>query len=104
MADEPIELEIPEGVQDAEQAVEVFRAWVADGALHVIFDPETFGPNVSEWGRLLADASQHIASAVAQQGHLDQHQALTAIHQAYDRGLLEHNTTRSGSVKGRTSH
>ena len=104
MAEDPVELEIPEGVGDAEQAVEVFSAWVADGALHVIFDPETFGPNVSEWGRLLADASQHIAAAVAMQGHLSQHEALSAIHEAYDRGLLEHKNTRSGKLKGRTSH
>jgi hypothetical protein len=104
MADDPVELEIPEGVEDAEQAVEVFRAWVADGSLHVVFDPDTFGANIGEWGRLLADASHHIARAVAMQGHLSEHEALSAIHEAYDRGLLEHKTTRQGRIKGGTTH
>lgn len=100
----PVELEIPEGVHEADAAVEVMRTWIADGALHLIFDPATFGPNVSEWGRLLADVSHHLSRAVAMQGELSQHEALAAIHEAYDRGMLEHVNTRSGKLKGRVSH
>lgn len=34
------ELDLPEGVHDAEGADEILRAWTADGRLHVVFDPE----------------------------------------------------------------
>jgi len=73
------ELEIPEGVEAAEQAIEVFRAWIADGRLHVTFDPSTFSDRPSEWGRLLADAAQHIAHACALEGEDDPEIALKQI-------------------------
>ena len=105
MPDEPLqELEVPEGVLDAEQAVEVLRAWIADGALHVIFEPGSFGQDVSEWGRLLSEVSHHIASGVALEGHLSQNEALTAIHEAYERGVLEPTGTRTGQVKRKVQH
>jgi uncharacterized protein DUF5076 len=105
MPDEPLqELEVPEGVLDAEHAVEVLRAWIADGALHVIFEPGSFGQDVSEWGRLLSEVSHHIASGVALEGHLSQNEALTAIHEAYERGVLEPTGTRTGQVKRKVQH
>jgi uncharacterized protein DUF5076 len=105
MTDEPLqELEVPEGVLDAEHAVEVLRAWVADGALHVIFEPGTFGHDVSEWGRLLSEISQHIASAAALEGQLSENEALTAIHEAYERGVLSPTGTRTGQIKRKVQH
>ncbi len=105
MTDQPLnELEIPDGVHTADSAIEVMRAWVADGALHVIFDPETFGPEVGEWGRLLSDIGQHIAHAVALNGELSEREALTVIHEAFERGVLADSLSRSGRIKGRTSH
>ena len=32
--DLPEELDLPDGVVEADEAIEVLRAWVADGALH----------------------------------------------------------------------
>ena len=105
MTNEPLqELEVPEGVLDAEHAVEVLRAWIADGALHVIFEPGSFGQDVSEWGRLLSEVSHHIASGVALEGHLSQNEALTVIHEAYERGVLEPTGTRTGQVKRKVQH
>ena len=106
MTAEPLnELDIPDGVHAAENAVEVMRAWVADGALHVIFDPETFGSDTREWGRLLSDVSHHIARAVALSSDLSELEALTVIHEAYERGMLaEGVAARSGHIKGRRQH
>jgi len=102
---QPTELDVPEGVFGAEQAVEVFRAWIADGALHVVFDPETFRHDVSEWGRLLADISHHIANAVAADGQLPANSAIVSIRAAFERGIGEAVTAeRSGRIKGRTKH
>ena len=99
------ELELPDGVHDAKRADEILRAWVADGGLHVVFNPETFSHDVSEWGRMLGDIAQHIASAVELDGQMPKEQALALIAEALARGVS--NTaapSRSGHIKGRVSH
>lgn len=98
------ELELPDGVHEADEAVEVIRAWVADGALHVIFDPETFREEVSEWGRLLSDVVHHISHAVELDGQMSRHEALSQIHAAFDQGLSTNAVTMQGRIKGRTEH
>lgn len=98
------ELDIPDGVRDAEDAVEVVRAWVADGALHVIFDPETFRHDVSEWGRLLGDVAQHIANAVELDGQMSRSDALSEIQDAINLSVRTNAVTLEGKIKGRTEH
>ncbi|MBU1209791.1 MAG: DUF5076 domain-containing protein [Alphaproteobacteria bacterium] len=100
----PEELELPDGVVGAEQAVEVLRAWVADGALHVIFDPETFRDDVSEWGRLLSDVAQHVANAVEMDGQMTRGEALSKIHEAFDLNMQTSEAAMLGRIKGRTEH
>ena len=61
----PVELDPPAEALDAMSSVEILRAWIADGRLHVTFDAETFAHDVGEWGRMLADISHHVARGVA---------------------------------------
>ena len=98
------ELEIPDGVHDADMAIEVLRAWIADGALHVIFDPDTFADDFREWGRLLSEISHHVAEAAALEGHLSRDEALSAIAEGFEEGLSSPATPRDGQIKGRTTH
>ncbi|MEM1371082.1 MAG: DUF5076 domain-containing protein [Pseudomonadota bacterium] len=98
------ELDVPDGVRDASDAVEVMRTWVADGALHVIFDPETFRQDVSEWGRLLGDVAQHISNAVELDGQMSREEALSQIRAAIDQSLQANAVTMEGRIKGRTEH
>jgi len=102
------EIEIPEGVHDAEQAIEVFRTWIADGALHVTFNPDTFGPEIGEWGRLMSDCVQHIAAGIAMNGIVERQEALKAITTAFDRGMKEAMSeashVRAGKIKRGTKH
>ena len=98
------ELDIPDGIIDAEDAVEIMRTWVADGTLCVIFDPETFRHDVSEWGRLLADVAHHLAHAVELDGQMASGEAISKIKQAFDRGLDEQSGMLAGTIKGRTTH
>ncbi|MCH9809448.1 MAG: DUF5076 domain-containing protein [Alphaproteobacteria bacterium] len=100
----PEELELPEGVVDADQAIEVLRAWVADGSLHVIFDPETFRHDVSEWGRLLADIAHHVSHAVELDGQMDRASALAHIQQAFEVNIEASDVAATGKIKGRTEH
>jgi hypothetical protein len=107
MADEtnePAELDPPEGIQGAEEAVEVLRAWIADGSLHVTFDPETFSHDVSEWGRLLSDIAVHVANAISLDGQMSFAEALTAVHEAYDKGVSEQYPEVTGKIIGRATH
>lgn len=103
-ADALSELDPPEGIQGAEEAVEVLRAWIADGSLHVTFDPETFSHDVSEWGRLLSDIAVHVANAVALDGQMTFQEALTAVHEAYDQGITEQHPEVTGKIIGRSTH
>ncbi|MFN3869813.1 MAG: DUF5076 domain-containing protein [Hyphomicrobiaceae bacterium] len=99
------ELELPDGVHDARRADEILRAWVADGSLHVIFNPETFSHDVSEWGRMLGDIAQHIATAVELDGQMPREQALALIAEAFARGVTDASAPgHSGHIKGRVSH
>lgn len=102
--DLPEELDLPDGVVEAEEAIEVLRAWVADGALHVIFDPETFHGDVSEWGRLLADVAQHVANAVEMDGQMNRSEALAQMYDAFDRHIRSDQPGTTGRIKGRTEH
>ncbi|MCH9765474.1 MAG: DUF5076 domain-containing protein [Alphaproteobacteria bacterium] len=98
------ELDIPDGMGDAEAAIEVLRAWIADGALHVIFDPNTFAEDFAEWGRLLSEISHHIAQAAAMEGEMSQDEALAAIRDGYLNGLETWDGQRDGQIRGRTTH
>lgn len=98
------ELDIPDGARAAKDSVEVLRAFIGDGALHVIFDPETFRHDVSEWGRLLSDIAHHVARAVSMDGQMESHEALAAVRAAFERGVGANPVTTSGVIKGRVKH
>ena len=105
MAEAPVnELAIPEGVHTADNAIEVLRAWIVDGTLHVTFDPGVFGQDVGEWGRLLGDIACHAAAAVALNGQADETDALDAIRQGIDIGLEQAKGRRSGTLRGPRRH
>jgi len=99
------ELDLPDGVHDAEQAVEVLRAWIADGGLHVVFNPETFAHDVSEWGRLLGDVALHVARAVELDGQMSGEEALAAMQEAFGRSIGNADPAiMQGHIKGRVAH
>lgn len=98
------ELDIPDGARTAKEAVEVLRAFIGDGALHVIFDPETFRHDVTEWGRLLSDIAHHVAKAVSMDGQMPREEALTKVRAAFERGIVNNPVATSGAIKGRVKH
>ena len=70
----------------------------------VIFDPETFRHDVSEWGRLLSDIAQHVANAVEMDGQMNRNEALAQLHDAFDLNMHNPDLAMSGKIKGRTEH
>ncbi len=101
---DPIELELPDGVTEARQAVELVRAWVCDGALMVSLNAEAFDDRIENWGRLLGEIGQHVARAAALRGATAEHEALQAIRAGFDATIIQHQPAMSGKIRARTSH
>ncbi|MFN0218120.1 MAG: DUF5076 domain-containing protein [Hyphomicrobium sp.] len=99
-----LELDVPEGVADAEAAVEMLRAWIADGALLVSLNPEAFEDQVGEWGRLLGQLAHHAARSAALAGHMSDSEALQAIRKGFEATLPQNQPAMSGAMRGRMSH
>jgi hypothetical protein len=104
----PVELEIPDGVAEASQSVELIRAWVCDGALRVSLNADAFGDRVSDWGRLLSEIAEHVAKASALQGHMGEGEAEAAIRQTFSAsGVVTSSQMRTRTSEGklrRTRH
>ena len=98
----PVELEMPDGIEQAEQSVELVRAWIADGTLMVSLNADAFGERVSDWGRLMSELTEHVAKATALQGHMSEAEAESIIRQTYTAaGLVQGSQPRARSSEGR---
>lgn len=102
--DEPIELEVPDGISDAKQAVEIMRSWIADGSMMLSLNAEAFGDRVVDWGRVLGEIGHHVARSAKLNGHMDEHEALQAVRQGFDAAMSSTQPTMSGTVRGRVNH
>lgn len=103
--DLPIELDPPDGVEEAESAVEVLRAWIGDGALLVSLNASAFGDHVEDWGRLLAEIGHHVAKAAALNGYLQEDEAQDALREAFTSSFeMAASEGTSGRLKGQTKH
>lgn len=107
-AGKPQELDLPDGLDEAEQSVELIRAFIADGALRVALNADAFGDRVSDWGRLLSEIAEHLAKAAARQGHMSESEAEAAIRQTFTAsGLISPSNPRARVAEGkirRTKH
>lgn len=101
--EQPLELEIPDGVPEAQQAVELIRAWVADGALMVTINGEALGDQLQDWGRLLAQIGHHVANSAALNGLKGEAQALDEIRKGFD-AMIPGTGKASGKARGRSVH
>jgi hypothetical protein len=105
MDDEPpAELDPPDGVVEADSAVEVLRAWVADGALLVSLNSSAFGDQTAEWGRLLAEIGHHLARSAALNGYMQEAEARTTIRDAFATSFEAMLSGTSGRLKGQLKH
>jgi hypothetical protein len=100
----PIELEPPDGVEEAEDAVELLRAWIGDGALLVSLNSSAFGDHVQDWGRLLAEIGHHVAKSAALNGYMQEDEAQAALREAFASSFETTAASMSGKLKGRTEH
>ncbi len=100
----PIELEPPDGVEDAESAVEVLRAWIGDGALLVSLNSSAFGEHIEDWGRLLAEIGHHVAKSAALNGYMLEDEAQEKLRESFNTSFEAAVAGMSGRLKGQTEH
>ncbi len=103
-ADALLELDVPEGVPEAEQAVELIRAWVADGALVVTLNGEAFGSQLEEWGRLLAQIGYHVARATSLSGEVADQRSIDAVRKGFDASFPKSESATYGKARKRVMH
>jgi Domain of unknown function (DUF5076) len=103
-ADALLELDVPEGVPEAQQAVELIRAWVADGALVVTLNGEAFGSQLEEWGRLLAQIGHHVAHAASQNGDVGEQRSIAAVRKGFDASFPKSEFASYGKARKRVTH
>ena len=101
---DPIELDMPDGIGEADQAVELMRAWIGDGALMLSLNADAFGDRVIDWGRMLGEIAHHVARSAKMQGHMDEHEALQAVREGFDATLRTAQPAMTGKVRGRVNH
>jgi len=100
----PLELEPPDGVEEAETAVELLRAWIGDGALLVSLNSSAFGDHLEDWGRLLAEIGHHVAKSAALNGYMQEDEAQAALREAFTSSFETTAAPTLGRLKGRTEH
>jgi hypothetical protein len=100
----PIELDPPDGIEEAETAVEVLRAWIGDGALLVSLNSSAFADHVEDWGRLLAEIGHHVAKAAALNGYMQEDDARAALREAFASSFETASPNMSGKLKKQTEH
>lgn len=100
----PAELDPPDGVDEAESAVEILRAWISDGALLVSLNSSAFGDQAAEWGRLLAEIGHHIAKSAALNGYMQENEARTIVGDAFTTSFEATGADASGRLKGQLKH
>lgn len=92
------EMPIPDAAFGDESSVEVIRVWIADAGLHCSLNIGIYdGAGVDEstaWGIILADATKHIAMAMAARYGLD---ADTVTRQVVETYLSEIGDATSGA-------
>lgn len=99
-----LELDPPDGVEEAESAVEVLRAWIGDGALLVSLNASAFGDQVEDWGRLLAELGHHVANAAVLNGFMDEGEAKASLRDAFTTSFDADTGETRGRIKGQTKH
>jgi hypothetical protein len=90
------DLAVPDEVTTDAKAIEIFRAWVANGGLVCALRPTTWKDSAT-WGIVLADAARHIANAIRDERGQDPAITVTEIREIFNRELIDPADEPTGS-------
>lgn len=94
-------LPLPPDAISAEEAVEVLRGWIIDGALQVCIAHKALGDRPDVWGQLLAEAVTHIADALSKDGSIERERAFAVVRDSLLLHLKSPSSELSGEVQAR---
>ena len=88
------EMPIPAAAKRDQESVEMLRVWIAENSLWCsvkvgMYAGATVAPEVTAWGTILADATRHIADALAQEYGTDTAEAIRQISRCFLKELNE---------------
>jgi hypothetical protein len=72
----------PPNAEMDDESSEVLRAWIIDGGLEISIHSSHWEHQPDQWGRLLADAAEHMADAIAKEHGKDRSEVYNAIREA----------------------
>jgi hypothetical protein len=72
-----------------DDSAEVLRAWIIAGGLEISIHPSHWKDRPEQWGRLLADAAEHMADAISEETGRSRSEVLKQITDSL-RDFLEH--------------
>jgi Domain of unknown function (DUF5076) len=90
------DLAVPGEVAAAAEAVEVLRAWVANGGLICAVRPTTW-KDPGAWGIVLADAARHVANAIRDEVGDEPSATVAKIREMFNRELSAPTDEPKGS-------
>ncbi len=96
-------LPIPAPAKRDPRAVEMVRAWIAEGYLHIALNvgfweqPERGIDERDAWGILMADIARHIANAHEAEYGRDPRETLIAIREAFEREVEKPTSAATGA-------
>ncbi len=76
-------LPVPDAVKDDENAVELVRAWVASGDLHIAVATGLW-KDPAAWGIMIVDLAKHVARAYETEEGKDYEHTLLRIKSGFD--------------------
>ena len=86
----------PPNAEKDDGAVEVLRAWIVDGGLEISIHPSHWEDQPDQWGRLLADAAEHMADAISKERGQDRGEVYASICNALHHYLEQPSPDREG--------
>jgi hypothetical protein len=76
------ELPHPPDAENDDESAEVLRAWIVGGGLQISIQPSYWEHQPDQWGRLLADAAEHMADGIAKEYGKDRSEVFNEIRDA----------------------
>jgi len=86
----------PSRAEQDDESVEVLRAWIVDGGLEISIRPSQWEDQPDQWGRLLADAAEHMADAISKETGKDRSEIYDVICDALRHHLEQPSANREG--------
>ena len=93
------ELEVPAAVFEDSEFDEVLRVWIGSDAVVAMRD--IFGPDVHNWGMVLADVAMHIAKMKLERDGISEIETLHALEDGYRGRMSEQFNIQHRSLTGR---